>query len=1592
MKKSKLLLIAFGLAASSTLTSRAETVAPYTLDFNTPIAMISHDFRVAPNWRHIVDNIGNEYVSYYYDTTGGVDESGCLRCAKQAIQDSDYDWYDVYDLIVTPVVNGELSFAGKLTETYGDIRIFSLKEDGSKGDLLVRFDSAELSRSEWKTVTYTLDSPQRVGIRLSGAAIDNFKAATAEIELEKSLAVITANVSPDATDYTGNGTTGTIYWFQQPSTQTGTEIVPGKVLVKYLVTVKNDGQVPFAVGDENFSVSIVNGSSKIAYDTIPVPQALAVGETSAEFAVETLVPASEWPNSYTSFSLNVRENIMGSTLSRAESRYIAYEPKFVLREAGSTTTNSLSSALTFGMITEPATKALEIFNDGAAPMTVKSVTLPEGFTTDLDPTTDFVIAKKTAKAFNITLPVTTTGTFAGDLKIIYLDKDGEEVEKTLPLSGTVLGANTWFTTFDSPDEGSSVVYPDGSIAESGIQSGYNYNSSTRTYDVYLKSYTSSSYKDENNKFITPKLHANAGDILSFDVARDGTNTDYSLKVYVSTDRENWGEPVATYTPSDMDGSAFSTKEITFEETGDYYVGFAIFGMRLNNVAGLEKVDVIHDIYFNRVDQKETVQGGMDFTSSLYITPLKDEDSTDYTVRFFVNNEPVDTIASLSLTASATRTSMFKATWTPVVESTVTYPTYFEIKFNDGTIFTSVPKDLTIEFQSEFVFFERGSYAGPSYKPSNRTSTINFGKINETGLTQNFDIYNWGAAPLKIKSVTLPEGFSAVYPSEEGEPVAAGAVDIPAKSRQPIDVILSATTAGNYSGNLAITFVNNEGQDSVFTLPVQAVMLDPSKWYASFDDGTTTGVYPAGSVRQRNISLSNCGTYQTPDMAIYSSSTSDNIFITPKLHVAEAGEILSFDSKSYSSSWYSPKLNIYYAATREALGIEEQRTLVGTFDSNSEDVATKLNDEFQTYTVALPEAGDFYIGFELIDRAYVNDIYGLSVAPVTHDLSLAASLIPQNAMQNNIATATLAVRNFGLAPEPAEAYTLTAYVNGEAQTIEGYKEIPVVNTADATTTSFDIPFRYPKAGIFPVYLELKAGDFVLTTEPQDVVFAEEVLSSEIVVGTPSGTSSNMPLNLYYKNSESVILYTQADLGLNGGEKISKIALKGFMKKEFTSDFKFYYQWTDDTEQAKPSASDTFAYEDLGMTAVIDQAGYEWHIMGSEDNLVDVFTIQFPEPVVYESGKSLRLFFRSCWSSNAGNSQLKVQSSDLNKNCYMHQNDGTQGIFTASWTNTLNLPVLYINLAVDPITLSGNVTDTEGNAAEGATVTLVSTDGDNVQYEGTTDATGAYNVNVIQSSRVYDVTVTKDGKEDYADAIEFAESRTNDFTLYEVAALNDSTNGVTAIENALVKIDLGLKPGFNAIALPVTLTADEVAAIFGADAKVYEFVSVDGEIDALAHFFAKTDGMDAGVPYLLELAEEPVPFKVKGRAVVADTPSVAHYAVDFTATYAPIAVTDGMFFLTADNYEATTSRATYGISFLAEEPAAETLPAFRAYVKQREGRELQTFRFDILTEYTGIENVSAEFGEDAEIYNLQGIRVKNPSAAGVYIVNGRKVLLK
>lgn len=1589
MKHVKILLLTFLATLFSPLVSKAES---YLCNFDTKIDTSNPNFKVASNWEHIVhkyvdDGSGDggwgddggwyssqattasagdiSYMPYSYYTTAGVESSGTLYAGRQMTDSYGYTGATPSDYLVTPVVSGEITMQVKSSSYSSYVSFYYLDATGkAAGELIQKFsDGTGLTRDKFVTVTIIVEGPQRIGILANEVYLDDFTAADAQLEKEASIRILTADPSE---------TTGVLRWDQQAD---------GSVTVKFTnVTVENNGELDLTQGTKNFTISLINNDTGSALGaSTPVPQDLAIGHTSDPFTVTVNIPkdqiSSVWSYSSKQVPIYLRENLQGSTLKRANSMYNPYESKFLFNTSDYNGSYSISSVIDFGMVSEATTKSFKLKNDGAAPLQIVSVTLPEGFTSNF-PSESFEVPAHGQTDVNITLPATSNGTFAGDLTIVYKDNSGNDKTYTVTLKGTMLGENTWWTDFNHGN--SSLTYPVGSVAQSGINS--DYINSNGSYNYYLKSYTSNDYATADNMFITPLLQAGDGDVMSFEVGRNSdSNSSSLLKVYISTDRQNWGDPLVSLTYDDVTSTTFTTHTFTIPEAGNYYIGFALYRLKLDNIIGLKQVEVAHDLYIKEVNQKETIQSGDEITPSItVISPLKDIAAEDYTLKYFVNGKEAATIASKELKCSAkSSTDLTAEKFAVKAETTSVYDTYFKFEFTDGTVFTSPVKKLTVTNDPVFVFFDKGTSASDKWQPDSRKTAISFGMGNQLGLVQNFEIYNWGTAPLTVKSITLPEGFTASIDKATVAP----------KTRLAVDITFSAQTAGTYEGKLAIVYTAADGTDATFELPVSGTLLDPSKWYAPFDG--SNNAWPAGSRHQSKMELQSPSDKPANDYSLYSTSSTNNMFITPKLK-AKAGETLQFDARTYSSNWPEGAVELFAATTREGLEDAATRISLGKWSGKDVDPEHTLTPEFRTVSITFDEAGEYYLGFTIVSRVYVDNIYGLTLVPVEHDVVLASSSIPADGVQNKSAIAKITLQNFGLKAEEDATYTVASYVNGvKCSEVDG-TELPVVFSTSDAGVEMEVEFRSPKVGTFPVYLEVDFGNgYKLTTETVDVTFAEETLASEVTVGTPNGFAK-VPLDLFYKKSDAVMLYTAAELGLSDGDKIRSITIKGYAPQDWTTSLKVAYEWTDDQSMSKPTSGD---YNISGMTVAIDEDAHLWAKGGSETEVKDMITLTFSDPIVYEAGKSLRLFFAHYY--NGYKNGFQFEKSNISR-AFTRTNDNS----LSSWSSAKQNPVLHIALAVEARTFSPTVVDSKGNAVAGATVTLISNDGDDVQYEGTTGEDGNAAINVIQSSRTYDVEIKSASGELYMEGVSVADaSFEQTVTLLDVVTIEDYTTLTEGNDAAVVYMNTTLDPGFNAMALPFAITADEAVEIFGEDAVVMELTgsSVEGT-EVRAHFTTVTTGMEAGKPYMVFVTHSTTPVMFKNKAITTQMQNVETDHLVFTPTTSATALTGDMFLLTLDNYVTngdTPVEISNAAGSILKAPAAgeQQLKSFRAYVTLKDPTA-KTLTFDNTQDIdTGIDSVGADtFTDDDLIYNLQGIRVSHPAKGAIYIVNGKKVVIK
>ena len=1336
------------IADGDGLTTEAYTepvAAGYTVDFNTAITTSNHDFAVAKGWSHIVpnsdyDGYGPYYMSYSYYASMGVDGTGALWAGRQYAGDNSGGEV-VKDILVTPLVNGTITldvkaYSNASSSNPAFVEVYAINADGTLGSLLktVKEDIAAYNgtgTADWATFTLAeLTAEQKLGLRCQYEYIDNFTAASVNIPAERKLEVTKVANLEGAT-----GTSGTTTYFEQQA--------DGTLKVQLQVTLTNTGDYDFAAGDEGYTLTLASATyasgSKTYYDdaTVNISEALAAGE-SKTIDVDFFIPFSTgWKYFF------VRENITGTTSS--SNRYAgvtAYESKFVFRAAGTTSTSSISTAEAWGTITTSTTKGYEIVNTGTAPLTIKSVTLPQGFTSDNAPTAEFTLAKGETQALNITQDASAMGTFSGTLAIVYLDKDNAEQTYNLGFSATVIGANTWTADFNNTT--STPIYPAGSVAEIGLSSDYQ-SIGSNNYNVWLQGGSAT----ENNKFITPKLHAGVGDQLTYDVKGAyayGSST-YYAKVFVSTDRQNW-QQVAYYTAKNVDGaenigySEWKTRTVTFDNEGDYYVAFALYGnFAIDNLVGLEKVDVAHDLYIKSVSWPNAyVNSGVALSKpSVDFVPLTDETAANYTVKYVCGSTVLAQGTPIDLTASATSSKTIAFSWTPVVGNTTTFTgTKVVFDFGGGVTIESEAFDLTVANEPKFHFLN--SAPANYQEPSDRTAPITFGKTN-TADTQNFVIYNWGSAPLTVNSISLPAGFTTTTQFPLTVAAFNGENSGIAASCQALDITFSATAPGDYSGNMVITYSG----DQTFSLPISGTKLDPTKFYATFGTSSDASNYPAGSLVQSNVSIN---TPTTGNGALVSSNSNKNLFITPKL--TTTGENVQFDAK-VRSPYYSGSVKVYSVTDNKAAANtandEEfealNPTLLGEFT-----IGTDVTS-FTSYSVAAP-AGEYYLAFKIAD-VYVDEIYGMTVVPLAHDLQIASSNIPAQAMQNVASTATVNILNLGLADEAADSYTVTAYVNGVAAGTGSAVAIPMSHMLNEAGTQLSVSYMSNVVGTFPVYLEVKAGEYSVVTDPVDVTFVEEVATGDaIVVGTSSGSDRSHAIIDFYNldggDKTSDIVYTADQLknfGISSGATITSISFKGTAGYNLLNSNNKLTAWVGMKKgDITPNNVDATTKANMIERLIFD---------GSVSNDVSNLTIDLTgDPIIFDGESDLRVYIEGTKGSWAS---VSYDYDNNYKNMYWSNGSGA-----------LANPLVYITLAAQSATLSGTVTTSGREAIEGATVTLKAANG--VEYSGTTDATGAYSINVIQAGLDFTATVEAVGylKRQFALNMNGA-SATSDVTMYQ-----------------------------------------------------------------------------------------------------------------------------------------------------------------------------------------------------------------------------------
>ena len=792
------------LIAASTLwagQARADIVQNYTMDFNKSISTTAHDFKVGSGWGHIVEKYtvyseyyGSEdyYVNYSYCSTDGLNGSGAIKVGSQTIGDTsgwDSDTKAVNDLLVTPAITGKASIWVKKPSSYSSstIKFYAVTLENGKykmGDQ-IEVEIPELS-TDWVQINLPEQNNQYIGIRAEKLYIDDFAADKADIELQKSLLV--SKVSYKGKD--------------EPDCD-----ADGNFPISYEVSITNNGDVDLTEGTEGYSLSVRNYSKGNAVVfTQPLKGNLAVG-ASTTVTVSGTVNSNTYPdrNRY-----DVFEDLTNTSKYGAWIEPVPYKPVLTMRNDDGKIDNG-TATFAWGMVNASTDKKFNIRNDGAAPLNITKVVVPDGFTTSL--TAPLTIAAHETKDFTVTMTAEKPGIYSGEFKV-----SGEGVDDfSFNVSGTVLDPAKYYANFNDNK------IPEGSYVEAGWE--VKQRDAESSDNPYLLSNGS---QDTDNKFVTPLLKVAEGEKMSVDVARTNYYTGGEgvyLNVYYSADRTNWTlarkitADELSNTRVDYSYSFGELKSFVIDNipAGNYYIGFGAGYTSIDNIYGFEKVDVAHDLMLtaSKLPATAVVNNAYTATATLLNVNAKDEAADSYTASLYVDGEVVATAPAKAIASG--EKAEFSFSYTPHKAGAA--EAYIEFK-NAADNYTVVSEKVSVDVKEE-----------------QATGSVTVGNGNTTSNKTAIDWYDANGSGAHMDNLYKPEMLEKYGLKKGAKITSVSYTGTSSNDKTVSDILLTAYVgavdtatfeAGKnyeslqkvdvYTGKTTIDFVDGKTYTTTITLP------------------------------------------------------------------------------------------------------------------------------------------------------------------------------------------------------------------------------------------------------------------------------------------------------------------------------------------------------------------------------------------------------------------------------------------------------------------------------------------------------------------------------------------------------------------------------------------------------------------------------------------------------------------------------------------------------------------------------------------------------------------------------------------------------
>lgn len=1311
MRKIYLLFTAFAFIAGLS-TAKAETVSPYSYGFDG-LDVSEHDF--APTgWNHIVDSYSGDYVSYTAYDEGGQDGGAYLGVGSQELG---YGWYaqEVFDLLVTPPVTGDVSFYVKQTSSSGSVEIYTVTKNGFQYEMGAAYEVElpALSTTEWTQIVIpSVPEGTMLGIRGQNVGIDSFSAASAEIELKK--AMVITEIVGEYEDYAYINADA-----------------EGNVTFKFTVKVQNTGETVLNPGDEGYAVDIINNSKDNAVvGTAQVPVALQPGETSEAFDVVAHISGITEPGeNYWRFYL--RENLTGVETYYGWYYIYAYLPMLEVAIDETYDTVENGTTVDFGTSREPVEKLIYIMNsDGGAPLNVTAIDMPEGFSYTLNAVTDnnetgepiagvpFEIAAHGKALMTVTMTTDVVGTRSGNISISTEDAE----PFVMPVAGVVVDPSKLFVNFEDRN------FPEGT-----------YNEPSEDGEILWTVASVGSYSEPNyaadhsrveplTKFVLPKMKVEEGDVMSFRAAKK--NTGVHLNVLYSADRKSWTTAKAISEDAADEADRFSDegytnnyefKTFTVDNipAGEWYVAFEGGYVRVDDIMAYTMLEVPdYDLIVEGASFPSTAMVNYASTASATIVNIGKADvkEGELTAKIYLNDEEA---ASASVPAIASG------------ESATIAIAFTPHQAGATTIRMAVEGVATADATAEMTVAEE--------------TTSNYVQVGEASTSTSggpFKFYN-------KRSIT-----EIIYPKE--------AINIPAGTK-----ILGLTFKGYYSGknvqsNINVYIANESGT------AFKGYDVTGMTQYSGVFDMTNGGGSSSNPIDVITVTFPEGIVYNGENIRIVTTADSNgwqsvyfevdnNYSSAAQQKASESGSLEDLEADvSWSALSYMPVA--YFAVEKDATTISGTVTAkesgtaiegaeVKLISGDVEYAGTTGADgryEFAvkqdalTYDMEVAKEGYFTYRSNGISFAEGSAVKDVEMDEAT-GINIMSVSIPTEGEVNSTMTVKATIEN-GLEKE-AGSYTAVLYVDGvaaaeaEPVALEAYK-------------SYEFAFNYtPHAeGEVSAYVEFKNEYNTATSEPQTIAIAAESANAEVRVGTPTEFSTAGPIRFYDQYTQTEIIYPKEMISLEAGAKILSISFKGYTESR-TAD-PVVNVWIGNV----PEGSALQGEDVTELTQVTPEYGTMVTIepAGSESEPIAIFTAEIPDGFTYEGG-DIRIFTQSesdAWTYTYFEIDNNVQGQAQQRYDY----SSIDNVASKSWTG-IEMPVVYFGISPTK-NISGTVTFWKDKApAEGAKVTLRSGE---VEYYGTTEADGTYSIDVIKHSLVYDMIVSLEGYEDtVVEGISFAE---------------------------------------------------------------------------------------------------------------------------------------------------------------------------------------------------------------------------------------------